>query len=64
MEYSEALLESDFWTPPWRREPRPSLPLKEANNRWKKTTDVLLVHDVAQEQDWLYNNEDCKMNSG
>lgn len=26
--------------------------------------NVLLVHDVAEEQDWLDDDEDCKMNGG
>lgn len=29
-----------------------------------KTDDVLLVHDVAEEQDRLDDDEDCKMNGG
>lgn len=30
----------------------------------KLPLDILLVHDVAEEQDWLDHNKDCKMNSG
>lgn len=31
---------------------------------FKQTKDLLLVHDVAEEQDWLDDDEDYEMNGG